>query len=62
MRGGRQPAKPDVGRPLDGRVRALAFEGRELCATSRRRCLTQPAFDSELDAMVGARAADVRLH
>jgi hypothetical protein len=22
MRGGRQPAKPDVGRPLDGRVRA----------------------------------------
>jgi len=25
MRGGRQPAKPDVGRPFDGRVRALAF-------------------------------------
>jgi len=25
MRGGRQPAKLDVGRPLDGRVRALVF-------------------------------------
>jgi hypothetical protein len=23
MRGGRQPAKPDVARPLDGRVRAI---------------------------------------
>jgi hypothetical protein len=24
MRGGRQPAKPDVGRPLDGKVRPRA--------------------------------------
>src|SRR5206468_5422928 len=31
MRGGRQPAKPDVGRPLDGRVRRL-----------HRRCARSP--------------------
>ena len=30
MRGGRQQAKPDVGRPLDGRVRALADDTRDL--------------------------------
>src|ERR1700716_2749183 len=43
MRGGRQPAKPDVGRPLDGRVRAhsrahlfaSAFDAYELRATGR---------------------------
>src|SRR5437667_12317893 len=33
MRGGRQLAKPDVGRPLDGRVRATLFH-----------CLSAPDF------------------
>src|SRR5438105_4848087 len=32
MRGGRQQAKLDVGRPLDGRVRALCVQGHELLA------------------------------
>ena len=61
MRGGRQLAKPDVGRPFDGRVRALVLAGRELCATSRRRYLAQPAFNG-LEARLGARAVNVRLH
>jgi len=61
MRGGRNQAKPDCGRPLDGRVRALVLGGRELCATCRRRCLAQPAFNG-LEARVGARAVNVRLH
>ena len=29
MRGGRKQAKPDCGRPLDGRVRPLAAPGEE---------------------------------
>src|SRR5438034_5309022 len=31
MRGGRQLAKPDVGRPLDGRVRRLCVRGMHWC-------------------------------
>jgi len=61
MRGGRQQAKPDVGRPFDGRVRALVLGGRKLSATSRRRCLAQPAFNG-LEARVVVGAVNVRLH
>src|SRR5204862_945563 len=52
MRGGRQQAKPDVGRPLDGRVRALWVQGHELPTRETSPC---NAVNDDMQSAAGER-------
>src|SRR5207247_772863 len=66
MRGGRQLAKPDVARPLDGRVRRHSLPGPEFvhkadsCAVRREQCGSCEAFPRTRSRTLTRRAATPR--